>query len=214
MSWDTSFEAPEPGVGIGLSQFAFEEVSGCQEVIKAELKKLVDRLQKLGDQARKDSKDVLNYLWLSVREVADEVDQVNCHLFVLRDNVGDATSLRKLHSIDGLAEGVVEALGRMGAEELGEMGKAITKFNTGIRYVTIHMGEIDEDHQGATMYALSKANEMSHRIGLLEASAGASPHISTVNSKFLAHNAIILDSFGDPVAWMAELWGWCRSSRP
>jgi hypothetical protein len=61
MSWDTFFEALEPGVGLELSQLTFEEASGRQEVIE-ELKKLVDGLQKLGNQARKDSKDVLDYL--------------------------------------------------------------------------------------------------------------------------------------------------------
>jgi hypothetical protein len=43
MSWDASFEAPDPGVGIGLSQFTFDETSGRQEVIE-ELKKLEDNL--------------------------------------------------------------------------------------------------------------------------------------------------------------------------
>ena len=52
----------------------------------------------------------------------------------------------------------------------------------------------------AATYALSMANEMSRWIGLLEVSAGAPPHVSTVNSKSLAHDALILDSFGIPVA--------------
>jgi hypothetical protein len=87
---------------------------------------------------------------------------VNCHLFVLRDNVGDAIQLSELHNIDNLAEGVIEALGRVGVGELGEMGNAITKLNTGMGYVINLMGEIDKDHRGATTYALSKANKMSH----------------------------------------------------
>ncbi len=205
MSWDTSYEAPELGVGLGLSQFTFEEASGRQEVIE-ELQKLAVGLQKLGDQARKDSKDVLDYLWLSVREVADEVDQVNRRLGVLHDDVGDATPLSELHNINNLAEGVVEALGRVGAGELGEMGNVITKLDTGLAYVTDLMGDVDKDHRAAATYALSKANKMSCRISLLEVSAGAPPPGSTVNSKSLAHDTLILDSFGVPVASMAKLW--------
>ena len=202
MSWDTSFEAPELGVGLGLSQFAFEEASRRQEVNK-ELKKLADGLQKLGDQACKDSKDVLNYLWLSVHEVANKVNQVNSRLCVLQDNVGDATPLSELYNIDDLAEGVVKALGCVGAGELEEMGNAITTLDTGLSYVTGLMGDVDKDHQGAAMYVLSKANEMSLRIGLLEVSVGVHP---PVNSKSLAHNALISDSFCVPVASMAKLW--------
>ena len=206
MSWDTLYEAPEPGVGLELSQFAFEEASGRQEVIE-ELKKLAVGLQKLSDQAHKDSKDVLDYLWLSVCEVADEVDQVNRCLGVLRDDVSDAaTPLRKLHNIDSLAEGVVKALGCVGAGQLGEMGNAITKLDTGLSYVTDLMGDVDEDHCVAATYALSKANKMARRIGLLEVSAAAPPHVNTVNSNSLAHDTLILDSFGVPVASMAELW--------
>jgi hypothetical protein len=67
------------------------------------------------------------------------------------------------------------------------------------------MGDVDEDHRVAATYALFKANEMSCRIGLLEAYTGA-PLVSTVNSKSLAHNTLILNSFGVPVASMAELW--------
>ena len=173
-----------------------------------ELKRLVDGLQKLGNQARKDSKDAVDYLWLSVREVADEVDQVNRHLIELRDDVGDVTPLSELHNIDDLAEGVIEALGRVGAGELEEMETVITKLDTRVGYVTDLMREIDEDHRVAATYALSKANEMSRRIGLLEVSAGASPHVSNMHCRCrsLAHDTVILDSFGDPVASMAELW--------
>jgi hypothetical protein len=77
MPWDDPYEPPEPEVG---------------EVIE-EMKRLADGLQKLGDQARKDSKDVLDYVWLSVCEVADEVDHVNPQLNVLKDDVGDVTPL-------------------------------------------------------------------------------------------------------------------------
>ncbi len=86
------------------------------------------------------------------------------------------------------------------------MGNAITKLDTGLAYVTDLMGDVDEDHRVAATYALSKANEMPCRIGLLEVSAGAPPHVSTVNSKSLVHDALILDSFGVPVASMAKLW--------
>ena len=120
MSWDAPFKAPEPGVGIGLSKLAFKEESGRQEVIE-EMKKLADGLQQLGNQARKDSKDVLDYLWLSVCEEAAEVDQVNCRLVVLKDDVGDATPLSKLHNINNLAEGAVKA--RWGVWRQGSWGR-------------------------------------------------------------------------------------------
>ncbi len=73
-------------------------------------------------------------------------------------------------------------------------------------YVTDLMGEIDEDHRGAATYALSKVNEMSRRIGILETSTGAPLHIGNMNCRSLTHDAVILDSFGNPVALMAELW--------
>ena len=78
--------------------------------------------------------------------MADEVDQVNRHLCVLRDNVSNATPLSELHNIDDLAEGVVKALGRVGVGELGKMGNAITKLHTGLTYVTDLMGDVDKDH--------------------------------------------------------------------
>jgi hypothetical protein len=153
MPWDDPYEAPEPGLD---SKFDFEETIGCQEMTE-ELKRLADGLQKLGNQARKDSKDAVDYLWLSVREVADEVGRVNGQSIVLKDDVGDVTPLSELHNIDDLAEGVVEAL-----------ETAITKLDTRVGYITDLMGEINEDHRVAATYALSKANEMSRRIGLLE----------------------------------------------
>jgi hypothetical protein len=185
MPWDDPYEPPEPEVG---------------EVIE-EMKRLADGLQKLGDQARKDSKDVLDYVWLSVCEVANEVDHVNRQLNVLKDNVGDVTPLSELHNIDDLAEGVVEASGK-----LEEMENVITKLDTRVGDVTDLIGEINEDHRVAATYAMSKANEMSRRIGLLEVSAGAPPHVSNMHFRSIAHDAVILDSFGNPVASMAELW--------
>ena len=74
------------------SKAEFGETIDRQEITK-ELKRLSDGLQKLGDQARKDSKDFMDYLWLSVREVADEVDRVNSQLIVLKGDVGDITPL-------------------------------------------------------------------------------------------------------------------------
>ena len=106
---------------MGLSQFAFEEASGWQEVIE-ELQKLAVGLQKLGDQARKDSKDVLDYLWLSVREVAGEVDQVNRRLGVLQDDVGDATLLSELHNIDEIGWGGGRGAGTCGRGGAGGDG--------------------------------------------------------------------------------------------
>jgi len=138
--------------------------------------------------------------------VADEVDQVNCQLIVLRDNVGDITPLSELHNIDDLTEGVVEVFGRVGTGELEEMATVITKLDTRVGYVTDLMGEIDKDHQVASTYALSKANEMSRWIGLLEVSAGGPPHVSNMHCRSLAHDSVILDLFGDPVASMTELW--------
>jgi hypothetical protein len=203
MPWDDLYEAPEPGLD---TKFDFEETIGRQEMIE-ELKRLAEGLQKLGDQARKDSKDAVDYLWLSVREVADEVGRVNSQLIVLKDDVGDVTPLSELHNIDDLAEGVVEALGRVGAGELEEMETAITKLDTRVGYITDLIGDIDEDHRVAATYALSKVNEMSRWIGLLEVSAGAPSQVSNMQGRSLAHDAVILDSFGDPVASMAELWG-------
>jgi len=138
--------------------------------------------------------------------VADAVDRVNRQLIVLRDDVGDTAPLSELNNIANLAEGVVKALGRVGAGELEEIETVITKLDTKVGYVTDLMGEIDEDHQVVATYALSKANEMSRRIGLLKVFAGAPPHVSNMHCRSLAHDAVILDSFGDPVASMAELW--------
>ena len=138
--------------------------------------------------------------------MADEVDQVNRQLIVLRDNVGDVTPLSKLHNIDDLTEGVVKVFGRVAMGELEEMATVITKLDTRVGYVTDFMGEIDKDHRVASTYALSKANEMSHWIGLLEVSAGGPPHVSNMHCRSLAHDSVILDSFGGSVASMAELW--------
>ena len=142
MPWDDPYEALEPVLD---SKIDVGETIGHQEMIE-ELKRLADGLQKLGDQARKDSKDAVDYLWLSVCEVADEVDRVNRQLIVLMDDVGDVTPLSELHNIDDLTEGVVEALGRVGAGELEEMVTVITKLDTWVGYVTDLMGEINEDH--------------------------------------------------------------------
>ena len=98
------------------------------------------------------------------------------------------------------------ALVCVGTGELEEMETAITKCDTKVGYLTDLMGEIDEDHRGAATYALTKANEMSRRIGLLEVSEGAPSYLSNMQSRSLAHDTVILDSFGDPVASMAELW--------
>jgi hypothetical protein len=204
MPWDDPYEAPEPGVD-STAEFG-ETILDRQEIIR-ELKRLADGLQKLGDQARKDSKDAMEYLWLSVREVADEVDRVNSQLIVLKGDVGDITPLSELHNIDDLAEGVVEALGRVDAGELEKMMEtAVATLDTKVGDLTDLMGDIDEDHRGAASYSLSKANEMSRRIGLLEVSAGAPSHFGNTQGMSLTHNTVILDSFGDPVASMAELW--------
>ena len=203
MPWDDPYEAPAPGLDFKMDD---GETIGRHEMMD-ELKRLSDGLQKLGDQARKDSKDAVDYLWLSVHEVAAEVGQVNSQLIVLKDDVGDVAPLSELHNMNDLAEGVVEALVRVGAGELEEMETAITKCDTKVGYLTDLMGEIDEDHRGAATYALTKANEMSRRIGLLEVSSeGAPTHLSNMQSRSLAHDTVILDSCGDPVASMAELW--------
>jgi hypothetical protein len=203
MPWDDPYEAPEPGVD---SNAEFGETIDRQEIIE-ELKRLANGLQKLGDQARKDSKDAMEYLWLSVREVADEVDRVNSQLIVLKVDVGDITPLSELHNIDNLAEGIVEALGRVGAGELEKMMEtAIATLDTKVGDLTDLMGDINEDHRGAASYSLSKANKMSRRIGLLEVSAGAPVQFGHTQGMSLTHNTVILDSFGDPVASMAELW--------
>ena len=59
---------------------------------------------------------------------------------------------------------------------------------------------------GVHVRCLSKANELSRWIGLLEVSAGAPPHVSNMHCRSLVQDAVIFDSFCDPVASMAELW--------
>ena len=167
---------------------------------------LGDALQEVGYQARQDSKDVLDYIWLSIKELINVLKGLHRRSALIRADVGDVDPLSKQHNVDDLSEGVLEALGCVGAGDVEEMGGALKKLNEGLVYLTKLVNDIKEDHRGATGYALTKANNIIHCIILLESATRCTTPSPTCWRGTQSLLTMILEPLRNPAILLGDLW--------
>jgi hypothetical protein len=101
-----------------------------------------------------DQIGMMDHLWVSIVKLGSTIEAVHFRLWRVEEDISDTSDLLDNHNIGNLSEGVARALVHLspGVPSIPELEEITTKITDLVEMITA----VDEDHQKAGRYLLSK----------------------------------------------------------